>query len=100
VILDCDINASYSLNYSFKWKKNGEIINLEAYKQKYDFKIDNNKYQLKINNFNSNDNGSYEIYLAYPTDFLISSKANIEIDPTISKYISLYVIIIKYFYIF
>ncbi len=46
MILDCDINASYSLNYSFKWKKNGEIINLEAYKQKYDFKIDNNNFDF------------------------------------------------------
>ena len=69
----------------FKWKKNNETINLEAKKQKYEFKIENTIYQLKINNFNSNDNGTYEIFLSDPTDFIISSKATIEIDPTISK---------------
>ena len=84
-VLECKIACNYSEPFAFKWKKNGEPIDLEANKDKYEFAIEGDVYKLKIKNFDDNDDADYEIYLAEPEDFDFSSKARIELDYSLGK---------------
>lgn len=61
-------------------------MNIEANRRKYEFIVEDTIYRLKINNFNENDDGIYEIYVLEPVDFDVSSHAKIEIDPTIGNF--------------
>lgn len=81
-ILDCKIvNNLAPVELKFKWKKNGEPLDLDANKDKYEFTVKDGKYELKIKDFNKDDVAKYEIYLIEPDDYEISSSALIELEP-------------------
>ena len=80
VLLECKIISTFSEPFNFKWKKNGEKIDIEGNKEKYQFTVEDGVYILKIFKFDENDDADYEIYLSEPEDFEISSKARIELD--------------------
>jgi hypothetical protein len=78
-ILECKITSSFNETFTFKWKKNDEVIDL-GNKDKYEFTIEDNLFKLKIFGFNECDEANYEIYLSEPEDFEISSKADIYLE--------------------
>ena len=78
--LDCKIvNNLAPSEITFKWRKNGEPLDLDANKDKYEFIVDGDKYILNIKDFNEKDVAEYEIYLADPDDYEVSSKAKIDL---------------------
>ena len=80
--MECTItNELKPAELTFRWKKNGEPLDIDAKKEKYEFIIDGDKYCLKIKNFDDKDEAQYEIYLASPEDWDVSSCAKIEILP-------------------
>ena len=79
VQLQCIINTNYKEAFSFKWKKDGEIIDLEANKDKYEYIAEDTVYRLVIKDFVESDEATYEIFLAEPDNMDISSKAKIVI---------------------
>ena len=85
VILDIEIISSFSEPFKFKWKKNGEPIDIDSNNDKYEYIIENNVYKLIVKSFESDDVADYEIYLAEPDDFDFTSKAKIEIDLSIGN---------------
>lgn len=81
-LLVCKIlNNLAPVELKFKWKKNGQTIEIDG--EKYEFLVDGEKYQLKIKNFDKKDEGQYEIYLTEPDDYDISSSAKIELETSI-----------------
>jgi hypothetical protein len=68
------------IGVTFKWKKNGEPLDIESNKDKYEFVIDGDKYRLIIKSFDDNDEADYSIYLVDPDDYEISSTAKIELE--------------------
>jgi hypothetical protein len=79
-LLECSIiNNLAPTEIKLKWKKNGEPLDVEANKEKYEFTIVGDKYTLKVKNFNEKDEAEYEIYLTEPEDFDVSSKAKLEL---------------------
>lgn len=82
VALECQIvNNLAPTELKFKWKKNGEPLDVESNKDKYEFVVDGDKYRLLVKDFDKKDEASYEIYLTEPDDYEISSKATIELEP-------------------
>ncbi len=94
VLLECKIISTFTEPFNFKWKKNGETIDIEGNKEKYQFIVEDGVYMLKIFKFDENDDADYEIYLSEPEDFEISSKARIELDYSLGM---IYVLIFFYF---
>jgi obscurin-like protein 1 len=80
--MNCIIkNELKPIELTFKWKKNGIPLDIDENKEKYSFTIEDDKYCLKINNFTEKDEANYEIYLAHPEDWDVSSDAKIEVIP-------------------
>ena len=78
VTFECMIESTLS-PISFKWKKNNEDIDLNN-KNKYEYLIENNHHRLIIKKCDLSDQAEYEIYIADPEDFDVSSKAKLEIE--------------------
>jgi hypothetical protein len=78
VVFECIIESALS-PVSFKWKKNNEEIDLTKNK-KYEYVIENNHHRLTIKNCGQNDQAEYEICVADPEDYDLSSKASLEIE--------------------
>lgn len=78
--MECKIiNNLAPTELKFKWKKNGEVLDTDALKGKYEFTVVGDKYCLAIKKFDKEDEAEYEIFLTEPEDYEISSKANIEL---------------------
>ena len=85
-VLECQIvNNLAPLEFKFGWKKNGKPIDLGATKDKFEFTISGDKYNLTIKNFNVGDEADYEIYLIDPDDYEISSSAKCELLPGLEQ---------------
>ena len=81
VAMECKITNNLAPTVlTFKWKKNGEPLDIDANKDKYEFVIDGDKYCLNVKDFGEKDVAEYEIYLTDPDDFDVSSKAKVELD--------------------
>jgi len=79
VELQVEIDTSYTDEFTFKWKKNNELLDIEDNKDKYKFTNEGTKYKLGINNFTESDEGYYEIFLAEPSHIHFVSKARVEL---------------------
>ena len=79
VELKVEIDTSYTEEFVFKWKKNGELIDIERNKDKYELNVEGGRYKLGINNFTEIDEGYYEIFLAEPSHIQFTSKARVEL---------------------
>lgn len=77
VQLQTIINTNYKDPFTFKWKKNDELIDLEANKDKYEYLAEGGVYRLIIKDFVESDEATYEIFLAEPDNMDISSKAKV-----------------------
>jgi hypothetical protein len=75
------VNNLAPIELKFKWKKNGEPLDVEANKEKYEFVVEGDKYRLLVKDFDKKDEALYEIYLTEPDDYDISSTASIELEP-------------------
>jgi hypothetical protein len=73
------VNNLAPVELKFKWKKNGEPIDIDANPKKYVVTEKDGKYSLKIKDFQKDDEANYEIYLTEPDDFDISSSAQVEL---------------------
>ena len=79
-LLTCRIiNNLAPKEITMKWRKNGQPLDLEANPDKYKFVVEGEKFTLTIKDFCEDDVAEYEIYLADPDDFEVSSKAKIDL---------------------
>ena len=80
VVMECRITNNLApTEITFKWKKNGTPIDLEANKEKYEYVVEGELHRLTVNQFLKADEADYEIYLVDPEDYDVSSKAKISI---------------------
>ena len=75
---ECEVSNKSSEALQFKWKKNDEELDISD-ASKYEYVVDGNKHKLIIKSCTAKDVGRYEIYLANPIDYDISSSANLEV---------------------
>jgi hypothetical protein len=80
-ILECEIlNNLAPSDVFFKWKKNGQILDIDYSIEKYEYIRENNTHKLVIKNFDDSDIAEYSIFLAEPSDYDLFSNAKIEIE--------------------
>lgn len=81
-VLTCQVKNNLApVEIKFKWKKNGQPIEINEKDNKYEILREGDLYKLRVKKFNKKDEGVYEIYLDEPNDYEISSSATVQLEP-------------------
>ncbi len=80
VSLSCHITNNLApQEVTFKWKKNGQPIDIESLPEKYEYTIEGDLHKLTIKSTVKKDEAKYEIYLVEPEEYDVSSECKLQV---------------------